>query len=114
MAAAGFLHSLYNGLESCMSRIAHGVDESVPAGGDFHKLLIDQLSAAIDGVRPALLDPALARRINEYRGFRHAFRHMYFFDLDWTRVRPLMEGTDAIQADFEAAVGALLTAVGPA
>lgn len=112
MAAGGFLHNVYNGLENCMSRLAHGVDESVPTGSDSHRLLLDQLSEAIPMLRPALLDRELALRIDEFRRFRHAFRHMYFFDLDWARLQPLVAATPTVLADFERALDELLSLLG--
>lgn len=111
MAAAGYLHNFYNGIENCLSRVAHGVDESIPTGVESHRVLIDQMSAPLQGLRPALLDRRLAARIDEYRRFRHAFRHMYFFDLDWERVRPLLERVVSLNADFSVALEALLTSL---
>jgi hypothetical protein len=112
MAAGGFLHNVYNGLENCMSRLAHGVDESIPTGSDSHRLLLDQLSESIPTLRPALLSRELASRIDELRRFRHAFRHMYFFDLDWSRLNPLIAATPAVHADFENAIDELLSVLG--
>lgn len=112
MAAGGFLHNVYNGLENCMNRLAHGVDESVPTGNDSHRLLVDQLSEPIPSLRPALLSGELAARMDEYRRFRHAFRHMYFFDLDWQRVRPLVAAVPGLVRDFEGAVDELLSRLG--
>jgi hypothetical protein len=108
MAAGGFLHNVYNGIENCLSRLAHGIDESVPSGSDSHRLLVDQMSEAIAELRPALLTRELAARVDEYRRFRHAFRHMYYFDLDWARLGPLSARTPSLVDDFEHAVDELL------
>jgi hypothetical protein len=43
--------------------------------------------------------------------FRHAFRHMYFFDLDWARVRPLVDAVPDTLRSFERALDALLEAL---
>ena len=113
MAAAAYLHNLYNAIENCLVRVAHAVDESVPDSPDWHRILLDQMTAAIDGLRPALLGRLLAARLDEYRRFRHAFRHTYFFDLDWQRVRPLLAGTRALCDDVSRALDVLMLALLP-
>jgi hypothetical protein len=112
MAAGGFLHNVYNGVENCLSRLAHGIDESVPSGIESHRLLIDQMSVAIPSLRPAVLSQELAVRLDEYRRFRHAFRHMYFFDLDWARLGPLVTAVPALVGDFERTIDDLLSTLG--
>lgn len=112
MAAGGFVHNVYNGVENCLLRLAHGVDEFVPGGHESHRLLIDQLSEPIAELRPALLSPALAARIDDYRRFRHAFRHMYYFDLEWSRLNPLCAGAPALVAELEQAIDGLLVQLG--
>jgi len=107
-AAAAFLHNFYNAIENCLVRVAHGIDEAVPTGHGWHRLLVDQMSAPIEGIRPAVLDGQLAAETDEYRRFRHAFRHMYFFDLDWSRVRPLLEGAAQLAGKLERALDGLL------
>jgi len=109
VAAAAYLHNLYNAVENCLLRIAHGVDESVPDGPDSHRILLDQMAAPIDELRPAMLDRALAARLDEYRRFRHAFHHMYFFDLDWPRVKPLLEGARALRDDVLRSLDTLMS-----
>lgn len=112
MACAGFLHNVYNGIENCLLRVAHAVDESVPTGSESHRLLLDQMSAPLDAIRPAVIDETLLRRVDEYRRFRHAFRHMYFFDLEWGRIRPLIDETAAVVQAVEAALDTLLDTIG--
>jgi len=38
-------------------------------------------------VRPAVIDDALYRLLDDFRGFRHVFRNTYGFKLDWERER---------------------------
>lgn len=106
------LHAERARLRQVAARLAHGVDESVPTGNDSPRLLVDQLSEPIPSLRPALLSRELAARMDEYRRFRHAFRHMYFFDLDWQRVRPLVAAVPALVRDFEGAIDELLSQLG--
>jgi hypothetical protein len=112
VAASAYLHNYYSAIENCLTRIAHGVDESIPSGPDSHRILVDQLSAPIEGLRPAVLTLDLARRLDEYRRFRHAFRHTYFVDLDWTRVAPLLGGASLLAGDVERALLSLFDALG--
>jgi hypothetical protein len=111
MACAGFLHSVYNGIENCLSRVAHAVDESVPRGSESHRLLLDQLSVPLEGIRPAVIGQALLPRLDEFRRFRNAFRLMYSFELEWDRVRPLADSSTEIVEAVEHALDTLLDAL---
>ena len=41
----------------------------------------------VKGYRPAVIDDELYTLLNDFRGFRHVFRHAYTFELDWERER---------------------------
>ncbi len=47
--------------------------------------------AAPTQARGAVLTRATARRLEEFLGFRHFFRHSYSFFLRWERMEPLVE-----------------------
>lgn len=53
-ALAPGVHNIYNGVEDVMLNLANDVDGYVPTGESAHQDLLDQMSAAIDGKRPAL------------------------------------------------------------
>jgi hypothetical protein len=80
------IHNIYNGIEDVMLNVANDIDGYVPTGESAHQDLLDQMSAAIDGRRPRLLDPELYGLLVELKGFRHVVRHRYGFDLDLSRV----------------------------
>jgi len=42
--------------------------------------------------RPAVISPELADRLDAYRRFRHRARHIYGFDLEWSKVQGLAAG----------------------
>jgi hypothetical protein len=69
-----------------MLNLANDVDGYVPTGETAHQDRLDQMSAAIDGKRPALLDSELYGLLVELKGFRHVVRHRYGFDLDLSKV----------------------------
>ncbi|KAB1077806.1 hypothetical protein F6X53_17240 [Methylobacterium soli] len=80
MAAA--VHNAYNGIEDVLLNLANDIDGSVPTGETSHQDLLDQMRAALAGIRPALLDDPLYAALTELKGFRHRVRHRYGFDLD--------------------------------
>ena len=43
----------------------------------WHAALLDRMSIAIEGVRPALMPLELKNPLHELRGFRHVFVHAY-------------------------------------
>lgn len=86
-AALGYtLHNLYNALESYFYRVAKFFENEL-GEADWHKTLVDRMTLDIDGIRPALIDLKLARRIDELRRFRHLFRNLYKTQLVPAKVR---------------------------
>ena len=43
------------------------------------------MNLEIPGIRPKLIDDELYRLFDDFRAFRHKFRHLYSFELDWER-----------------------------
>jgi hypothetical protein len=80
------VHNIYNGIEDVMLNLANDVDGYVPTGESAHQDLLDQMSAAISGKRPALLSSELYGLLVELKGFRHVVCHRYGFDLDLSKV----------------------------
>ncbi len=76
-AAALNLHGFYAGLERVFVVIAERVDGSVPGGANWHQELLRQMAVELPGVRPAVLTPELAARLEPFRGFRHVVRNVY-------------------------------------
>ena len=77
---------IYNSIEDVMLNLANDIDGYVPRGESAHQDLLDQMSAAIDGKRPALLSSELYSLLVELKGFRHVVGHRYGFDLDLSKV----------------------------
>ena len=51
----------------------------------WHRDLLKRMNLEINGFRPKLIDEALYRLLDDFRAFRHKFRHLYSFELDWER-----------------------------
>lgn len=80
------LHSFYNGCENIFNAIARFFENEV--GPQFwHKDLLKRMCLDISGIRPRVIDDELYRLLDDFRAFRHKFRHLYSFELDWERER---------------------------
>ena len=90
-AAGSILHDYYTGLEKIFRLIALELDGDLPSGEDWHKRLLDRMAGEIEDLRPPVIDGGLKEQLAEYLRFRHLFRHMYGFELRWTRCKPLVQ-----------------------
>jgi predicted nucleotidyltransferase len=106
-----YLHDFYNGVERIFERIAVRVDEDLPAGTNWHTLLLQRMSRPFGSRRPAVIDHALEVELSEYLRFRHLFRHTYGYDLEWERVRELSQALPDVLAALQAQVAAFLAAL---
>lgn len=84
------LHSFYNGLENIFEMIAKKVDNHVPVGNKSHQELLHQMSIKND-VRNEIIDEELYLKLREYATFRHFYRHTYSFQLNWEKMKPLID-----------------------
>ena len=84
------LHSFYNGLENIFEIIAKNIDENVPKGNKSHQELLHQM-ASENEKRDAVIDEELYYILREYATFRHFYRHAYSFQLNWEKMKPLVE-----------------------
>lgn len=95
-ALAAFLHSLYSGIENLFRRIAIEVDGGLPEGGDWHRRLLRSMAEPHAG-RPTVISEELHNRLLAYLEFRHLFRNIYLFRLEWERMADLvLEAEDLV------------------
>ena len=86
-AAIGyFLHNFYNGCENIFHSIAKFFENDL-APDTWHADLLKRMKLSIPGFRPAVIDENLYVILNDFRGFRHIYRHSYAFELNWERER---------------------------
>ncbi len=86
-AAIGYyLHNFYNGCENIFTNIARFFENDLNPDS-WHADLLKRMKLDIAGYRPAVIDEALYRLLDDFRGFRHVYRHIYTFELDWERER---------------------------
>lgn len=98
------IHNIYNGIEDVLLNLAKDIDNYVPSGSSTHQDILDQMSADIEDVRPAVLDHELYLNLIELKGFRHLVRHRYGFDLDQTKVIENFERVKNTYPDFKTSI----------
>ena len=81
------LQGAYNGVEVIFELIARLVDRNRPKGENWHQLLLGQMMAEVEGVKPAVISVGSGRSLNDFRGFRH----IYPFELDGERIAQIMD-----------------------
>lgn len=102
ISCAAYLHHFYTGTESMLERISRVIDGgAITGGGDYHRELLRSMSWEIPKVRPAIISLELAEELDEYRRFRHMFRHAYGSELRWRKMQPLVKGIPAVIAGIE-------------
>jgi hypothetical protein len=86
-AAVGYyLHSFYNGCENIFRSIAAFFENELDSD-KWHADLLRRMTLDIEGYRPSVIDQDLYLLLQDFKGFRHVFRHTYAFELDWERER---------------------------
>ena len=76
------------------------IDQQEPIGSSWHRDLIDSVSYPVPNLRPAIISQETAELLEQYRGFRHRFRHSYGFDLSWPKLSPLWKDAPTIIEKF--------------
>jgi hypothetical protein len=94
--AGGILHDFYSAVERIFQYVAVQVDGDLPSGPDLHIQLLQRMATPIETIRPAVIDRETAQTLDEYLRFRHLFRHIYGFDLQWERCQPLLRRLPAV------------------
>jgi hypothetical protein len=91
-AAGSILHDFYCGTEKVFKKIAARLDRDMPSGEDWHLQLLERMTLALPGLRPAVIGEEMKERLSEYLRFRHLFRNIYGFELRWSRIEELGHG----------------------
>ena len=88
-ALAALLHSFYTGIENIFKRISATLDNGPPGGPFWHVELLNSMTRCTTS-RPAVISHELCKTLRQYLDFRHVFRHAYAFDLQWSKMAPLV------------------------
>ncbi len=99
------LHDFYTAIENIFETIAPELNGGLPAGEAWHRELLTNMTLDLPGIRPPLLEEETAHALDEFLRFRHLFRNVYGHELDWSRVRSLLEqlpaAWNAVEADLD-------------
>lgn len=85
------LHDFYTSIEDILEVISGEVNGTVLESLDWHKRLLSNMSIPIPELRPAVISESLMWKLSEYLRFRHIFRNVYGYLLDWKRLKPLLD-----------------------
>jgi hypothetical protein len=84
--------------------IARSLDGEVPAGDRWHARLLEQMTHPIEDIRPAVIDPGLATRLDAFRRFRHLVRNVYATNLIPDRMADLVASIHEVWQDVQDAL----------
>lgn len=96
---AWFLGAIYNEIEEIFKSVAKRLGEPALVSSSWHQELLEQM-ARPTASRRAVLSPALYSKLVELLGFRHVSRHATSLDLDWAKMRPLVESVEQTVREF--------------
>ena len=86
------LHAVYGGIERIFEGIARELDGGLPAGPNWHRVLLSQMAIDVAGVRPVVIRQSTAQALDEYLRFRHLVRNLYTWSLDAAKLAELIAG----------------------
>lgn len=99
------LRAFYNGIENLFRRVALELGEGLPTGSGWHSQLLRNMALEIPRVRPGVITQETHSKLDEYLRFRHLVRYTYGHELDWGRIRGLLDDLGIAYADFVRDVG---------
>ena len=81
-ACAFHLSRGFNVIEMISKRIATAFENHIDNTQGWHSALVQRMSLAIPGIRPALYTAEMNHPLQRLRGFRHVFNHAYNLELN--------------------------------
>ena len=86
---ASLLHDFYTGIERICTRIAQELNGGIPQTEQWPHALLQDMTLDLDEIRPPILSEELYRDLLPYLKFRHLFRNLYGFELEWEKMKEL-------------------------
>ena len=88
------LHDYYTCIEKIFRKIAKEVDGELPSGSAWHMNLLDRMELSIESIRINVICNKTKVILSDYLRFRHIFRNVYGFQLDWDKLKHLVENLE--------------------
>ncbi|CAD7766640.1 MAG: hypothetical protein DNFNHJIP_00038 [Candidatus Argoarchaeum ethanivorans] len=102
--AIGYLlHNFYNGCENIFRSIARFFENDL-GPESWHRDLLKRMKIAVQGYRPFVINEELYFLLDDFRAFRHKFRHSYSFELDWEKESLLVNKLEYTAKIFKAQI----------
>ncbi len=99
-AVGSFLSSIYTGIERIFERIIKTIDGIMPETKQYHQAILDRAATAIPGKRQPIISEGTYELLQEMKGFRHLFTHIYHYNLLPKRLKELGEKGFAVLDAF--------------
>ena len=107
MFLAAALSAFYNGAEQILKRILKDLRSEPSQGSRWHAdLLVSAASSEIAG--GLIISEETYEDLAEFLGFRHLFRSTYWFQVEFERMKGLIERFDQTLSRFRSEVYAFL------
>jgi hypothetical protein len=90
-AIGSCLSSIYAGIERIFERIIKTVDGFMPETKQYHQAILDRAATAIPGKRQPIISEQTHELLQEMKGFRHLYTHIYHYNLMPQRLKELAE-----------------------
>ena len=87
-------------IENIFEIIAKNIDGIVPQGNKSHQELLHQM-ASENNNRIEIIDEDLYMKLREYATFRHFYRHAYSFQLDWDKMKNLVDSVNEVWCELK-------------
>jgi hypothetical protein len=95
-----YLHNFYNACENIFVNIAKTFENSIDPR-EWHKDILKRMKLNIEGIRPSIISESLYKILDDFRGFRHVFRHLYTFEIEWPKEKLLADKFETAVQQFK-------------
>ncbi|MBC7321218.1 hypothetical protein H5T89_11315 [bacterium] len=100
-ALGSLIHDFYTNIEDIFELISVDINGAkILDTFDWHKRLLTRMAIPIPDVRPPLISEELKIQLEEYLKFRHGFRNVYGYLLEWKRMKPLLDNLESAYKSF--------------